>query len=274
VGRYDIARPLSTQTVRAGGDLLIATEDGVVPMSQVAVKDPAAISLAAVTVAIEPSWDREVKRREVGRSWPMLKWQRESLMLIGLPHVAGTRLFVCNIHTGAWALWTGWDVQCLAEFNGLAYFGSTDGRVYLAEGSGSDDGAPYVARYSGSPDHVGTPGRTKMVTQARATFRSLLPFLARLSVAMDYRREFPAPPDAATVPADVALWDAGLWDVSHWDFGPDVENRVTVTTKWRSIGRNGYSVSPQVQITCGGAHKPDAELIAFDMMVIDGGVVV
>jgi hypothetical protein len=93
-------------------------------------------------------------------------------------------------------------------------------------------------------------------------------------VATDYGRDFPTAPNVATDTSNPALWDVGLWDVARWDDGPDSEQRVTATTRWRSIGRSGFSASAQVQVACGSTRKPDAELVTFDVLYQPGGIVV
>jgi hypothetical protein len=273
VGRYDIGRPVSAQTIRAGGDLLIAAADGIVPVSQIVVKDPAALSMAAITAAIEPSWKRVIA--SIGSGTLVLgKWARESMGVVGLPHRSGMEAFVVNLQTGAWCKYTGWDIRSMAVYNDRLYFGDGAGNVFLAESGGLDNGEIYVCRFGYLPHHLGSPGRYKAVTQARATFRSLAPFTAKLSVAMDYRREFPPAPGVAPDSSAAALWDAGTWDVSRWDDGEDSEARVTASTRWRSIGRSGMAASPQVQVACGTTRTPDAELVTVDVLSILGGVAV
>lgn len=271
VGRYDMGRPIGSQTLKIGGDVMIATADGIVPLSQVTVKDPAALAMAATTRAIGTSWQRAAKLRDVTKPYSMLRWNREGMAIIGLPHRSET--FVANIQTGAWAKFTGWDVQCLALHNDLAYFGDSAGGVFQAEGAGADDGQPYVARLAFQDAQLANGAEVEAV-EARATFRALAPFMARLSAATDYRRNFPPPPSAEADDSVPALWDVGLWDVSQWDNSPLSEERQTITTRWRGINRSGFSVSPQIQVACGSARKPDAEVVSFDLTFKLGAVVV
>jgi hypothetical protein len=272
-GRYQIGRPVSAETIRAGGDLLIATVNGIVPVSAVMQKDPAALSTAAVTVAIEPSWRRVMGSLAAGQI-KLGKWAKESMGVVGLPHRDGIEAFVVNMQTGGWCKYTGLDVQCMGLHNDLLYFGDAAGNVFLMEGSGADNGLPYVARMSLLPSHLGEPGNVKSVHLMRATFRALAPFMAKLSVATDYRKEFPIAPSVSPDPSSTALWDVGLWDVSRWDDGPDSETRLTATTRWKSMGRTGTTASPQVQVTCGGNRRPDAELVTLDLLYEQGGLVV
>lgn len=272
VGVYRCGRPVSRHVMKAGGDLLIATTEGIVPLSQIMVKDPAALALAAVTQPIEQPWRRFIRGNGAGLPVQMLKWTREGMGIIGFRH--RKEAFIVNVQTGAWSLWTNKDIQALTLHNDLAYYGDADGFIYQIEGTGSDDGDAYTFRWSLLPDHLGKSGFLKIVHSARATFRSNAPFEADLDVATDYGREFGPAPDAASISSTPALWDVGQWDVSLWDDGEDSEVRYTATTLWRSINRSGIVVAPQVQITSGSTRKPDAELVVFDLIYEDGGIVV
>jgi hypothetical protein len=272
VGRYDMGRPVGTDTLRIGGDLLISTEDGLVPLSAVLSKEPGGMSVSAASQAIQLSWQRAVRLRDTTKPFTLAKITDRNMALVGLPHRAET--FVCNIQTGAWCRFTGWDVQSIGVYNGAGYFGDSLGNVYLIEGAGSDAGEIYTARLAWQPSHAGGPGRVKQYHMARATFRALVPFKAKLSVATDYGRDFPTAPGVQEITNNEARWDIGQWDVSRWDDSSDSEERVTATTKWRSLGRTGFSVSPQVQVSSGSARVPDAELVALDMIYDLGDMVV
>lgn len=272
IGRYDFGSPVGSTVMRAGGDVLLSTTDGIIPLSQVVSTDPAGLAVKAVTRPIEPSWRRAVKLRDTTLPFITLKWAKENMGIVGLPHRNET--FVVNVTTGAWGKYTGWDVQSLGLYADNAYFGDSTGSVFLCEGSGADDGLPYVARLQLLPDHLKAPGRTKALHLMRAIFRALAPFTASLSSTTDYQRDFPTPPAAAADDTSPALWDVGQWDVSQWDDSPDSEERQTITTQWRSVGRSGFSAAPQVQITSGGARRPDAELVTIDMTYEVGALVV
>jgi hypothetical protein len=109
----------------------------------------------------------------------------------------------------------------------------------------------------------------KVIKSARATFLSNVPFKPKISASMNYKVNLPTPPNS-TADFQVSLWDVGLWDVALWDAGTSI----SLTTKWVSIGRSGFAIQPQVQITCGVTPKPATELIQFDVMYNMGGVMV
>lgn len=276
VGRYDVGNPLTVQTWKAGGDFLIATTEGIVPMSAIVAKDPAILETAAVTYPIKNAWQRVSRSNSNSLPVQLLKWQKEGMGIVGYPHRTGGKAetHVVNLATGAWSKWTGHDVQCMAVYQDQAYFGDSSGLIFRFEGGGSDAGTPYTARGSMLPDPLGEPGAEKTARQARATFRGLRPFEVKLSVATDYATTFPTAPSAVIEDDLPGIWDVGRWDVSKWDDSDLSEVRETKKTRWRSMGRTGYAIAPQWQITCGGARTADAELVSIDVTYTVGATVI
>jgi hypothetical protein len=299
VGRYDVSSPMGIRgTMRAGGDLLIATVEGIVPISQAVNKDPAALSLSSITNAVEPEWHRDALTRR-SRPWEIAKWSEKNMALVSMPAAMTTvtndsiwgemiwgdftwgedetqilsqpaYCYVVNLETGAWAKYTGWDVQCTVVHDGVLYFGTHDGRVMEAEVGGTDDGKPYYARYGGLFETVGSRGAVKHILQARPTFTYSQEFVAKVSMATNYVLNFPPAPSSVATSVLPSGWDSALWDQGKWD--TDISDKVRA--RWVSIGKLGYSVAPTVQITCAVLPTPDAELVSIDVTYEVGGVVV
>jgi hypothetical protein len=258
--------------MQAGGDLLIATEDGIIPLSEAIRKDAAALSLSAVSRNIEPEWRREVQSR-LGLPFEIIKWPLNAMMIVSLPPTTpqvADECLVCNLQTGAWCKFTGWQTRCMAMFGDRGFFGTNAGTIHEMEIGGSDDGVPYSLTYVGAFDHMDTPGLTKTVTMARATFRSSGPIVPRISCSTNYAIRLPAAPAS---PADYvqATWDAALWDEATWDAASPT---ATFQTSWTGIGVTGYAIAPQVQLTFGITPIPQCELVTFDLVHEDGGFVV
>jgi hypothetical protein len=273
VGRYDIAKPLGPNAyAQVGGDLLVLTEDGIVPISQAIDKDPAALSLSAVTRSIEPEWRMQVPLRRA-LPWEFAKWTAKGMGIVSLPAGIGQSkyCYVVNLQTGAWARYTGWDTRCLTVFDDQAHFGTSDGRVMQCELGGDDDGAEYVCTLVVQFDHLGAPGFTKQVHMARSTYLASQPFEDMISVSTDYQIDLPVAPNPAVSSAIPGLWDVGLWDVSVWDDDPSLKS---VKAKWASIGLSGYAIAPQLQVTCQSTILPDAELVGVDLTYETGSIVV
>lgn len=272
VGVYRITAPLGMKAImKAGGDLLVSVEDGIVPLSEAIRKDPAALSLAAVTRAIEPAWETEVASRR-GQPWEIAKWSANNMMIVSQPRTSESQTaqcYIANLETGAWCRRTGWDTRCLAVFNNRAYFGTNAGIVYEMESGGDDDGEPYTAVYVGQFDHLKSPGLTKTIQQARATFIAGSSFNPQVSVSVDYTVDLPSAPNAVD-DYTVDEWDSAIWDTAVWD----AAQAYNVTSQWVSIGNTGFAIAPQIQVTCGISPLPRVELVAVDLTYSLGGLVV
>lgn len=273
VGRYDLGgRPLGKNAyMRAGGDLLIATTDGLVPLSQALGKDPAALSLAAVSRNIQPDWRREAVARQ-SVAWSVQKWDEENLAVIGLPVIDATTdstAFVVNTETGAWSKFTGWDIRSLAVHEDQIYFGTSAGKVMLGNTGGSDDGIAYTCRLALPFDHFGKPGQFKTLKQARATFRASSQFLPQLSCSVNYAQNFPSPPSSVMNYTE-DTWDVGVWDTALWDAASSEQ---VTSTRWVSLTGAGFVHAIQLQATFGINPSTDAELASIDVTMETGSVV-
>lgn len=276
VGVYDGSPPLGKNAfLRVGGDLLILTEVGLIPMSAIQAKDPAALGLAAVSRNIEPDWVYDARQRR-NLPWEIVKWSNRNLAIVSCPVTAEESItppwcYAVNLETGAWTKITGWNTRCLVLHNDQVYFGTNAGTLQVADTGGTDDGELIYYTYIGQNDHLGSVGQLKTIRQARAIFRTKNEFTPQISVSTDYVISLPTPPDAAASSGASGVWDVGVWDEARWDTG---SNYYTVTTRWISIGTTGFVHAPQVQVTSGSVAAPSAELITFEVTYEPGGTVV
>lgn len=271
VGRYDITIPMGKNcTMSAGGDLLVLTEDGIVPVSAAINKDAAALSLSAVTRPIEPEWQREVRNRGGATPWEIAKWPSHNMAVVSVPRPSendDAYCFVVNIETGAWCKYTNWDVRCLDVFADKLFFGALNGEVWQGETTGADGDETILCTYVGHADHLGSPGRTKTARSMRATFKSTQPFKPKLSASTDYNVTVPSPPSVEMISG--VGWDLSAWDVGRWD---DPSPPAFIRTRWVSIGRTGFAFNPQIQVSSNSAVPLRVDLVAFDMTYENGGV--
>ncbi|MEM9523122.1 MAG: hypothetical protein AAF982_03875 [Pseudomonadota bacterium] len=270
VGRYDIGRPLGKNaTMQAGGDLLVATVDGIVPLSQVIQKDPAALSLAAVTKPIEKIWNFEAGR--AAGAVELLKWTDGNLGCVVLPDAE--RMLTVNLQTGAWGEQTGWRAECAGLFGNDAYIGRGDGRIYRINDTGTDDGTSFTARYCHSFNDFGNAATYKRAQMVRFAFFSGSEFNYKAEAAFDYNIDFTSAPGPASVSVDFLIWGVGNWGESLW-YGDETVAETSLTTEWRSVTGAGYTIAPMLQITSGGVAALNLEMVRVDLSFEEGGVVV
>lgn len=268
VGVYEMSAPLGKNTtMRAGGDLIIATEAGMIPISQAVAKDPAALSLAAISRNIQPDWVADARERR-SLPWEVMKWPSRGMAVVSCPVTGDDTTtppwcYIVNLETGAWCKRTGWNTRCLMLFNDFVYFGSNDGAIYQADITGQDNGATYYAKAVLAWDHLGSVGYEKTVLAARAQFVTENSFIPQLSISVDYSISLPSPPNVSGDVDSPGVWDVGVWDVAKWD---TAGNPQPYNTRWVSIGQTGYVVAAQVQVSVGSVTTPSAELVIIDLL--------
>ena len=265
-GRYEVSPPMGMNAhIAIGGDLLIATVDGIVPTSAAITKTRAELELAAITRSIKVMWRAEVLEK---REWPwtLEKWDEYGGIFVAVPGSASgkERCLVVNSATGAWARFTGWDATCFVRMRGDMFFGTQTGIVMQADRTGYDDGRPYVAVLVGGWETFQSPSQTLTWRQARASFtaRAGEPFVPQLSGTVDYVVTIPPPPQVGPDPGVLDLWDQGLWGTAIWDAGTPPP-LVVRNTGWVSIGLTGFSHAPVVQVTVAQQAKPEVDLISI-----------
>lgn len=259
-GVYRMPRPLGKNAyTQAGGDLLIATEVGLIPISAAIQSDLAAVESKAVSAPIAPYWQSQA--RAIGGSWQIVKALRKGIMYVSQPDSSGANnnALAVNLLTGAWSRCTGWDTQCLGYFDGNAYYGGADSCIYLMDSTGSDAGAVYTAVYLGQADGMNAYGRQKTVRQMRAMFQTGSPINPQLTAKANFREDISAPPSS---PDNYTTdsWDSGLWDTAVWDADAVVVN----DANWTSTGVTGSVIAPELQLTFGVTPTPEVELVAID----------
>ena len=308
-GRYQISKPMGKNGwVRIGGDVLIITTDGIVPISQALVKDIATLEFSAITRPIHPMWMQEALSRN-SRPWTMCKWDEfsaQGALFVTFPggSPGEYRCGVVNTVTGAWGRFTGWDALAFVTLSGNMFFGTQKGRIVQADiggydtqtsGSDVDERKPYVCSYVGGWEVFGSPPNVFTLRQARCSFNSRAqePFIPQVTAAVNYVWEpLPAPPDPGPDPGILEVWDEGLWGGesaaipipppnvqppqagrARWDQPAPVPPN-TRSTFWVSIGETGYSHAPIVQVQIDQASKPVVEMLGVSLIAEQAGVAV
>lgn len=266
-------RPLGINGwMKAGGDVAILTERGHIAVSAIRFKDPAALSIDALSAQIEPTWTAEAQGRR-SLPWEVVKWERKGLMYVNTPVTSSNTppiTLVKNLQNGAWSRYTGWDTRCLKLYNEQLYFGCNDGTVRTAEIGGYDIDQPYTMQMAMAWNHLGSFGNIKTVKQARGEFLTTYPVAVRIVDFTDYVVSFPSAPNVEPDNTPSSLFDVGLFDVALWDSGTV---QIPKLTNWVSIGVTGRVHSVGLQVPIGSTNTPDLEMISLVLTIEQGGLV-
>jgi hypothetical protein len=296
-GRYDLSPPLGMNAhMQLGGDVLIATEAGLIPLSQAINKEAGQLELAMLTRPIKRLWRENVVAKRAS-PWTMKRWDSYAAFFVATPGgLPGARTCLLANNTSiAWARYD-WDATCWLLLRDDLYFGTQDGIVMLANRTGYDDGEdkkiPYIATLVGGWETFGPPANQVVWHQARAAFVASTgreAFYPQLAATVDYVVKLPQPPAAGADLGVMDVWDQGLWyapdpplpavppspaDIAtyaQWD-QPSAAQPPIRNTMWISIGKTGFAHAPIVQVTVAQQAVPTVELIAISATYEPAGV--
>lgn len=242
IGVYKIGRPLNKNAwFRAGGDFVILTEDGIVPVTEAVSKDRAALQVAAITAPIEDLWQDIIVARDVAFQFSASLWATKTRLLIGAPDPAGgTIVLAANTRTGAWSTVTGWDVQCSTIWQDRFIFGNAAGEVVRGDVGGTDQGASFEGTYVPKFQEFGA-GAEKVASHARVIFQSEEASSPSLGCFADYQiGQFPVSQAPTSTGGDV--WGTGVWGTSIWG----ASGTLNSSLQWQGVAAQGFALAPSL----------------------------
>lgn len=275
VGVYEIGKPLGRRaSIKVGGDLIVATHAGLIPLSAAVRKDPGQLKLDALSRAIDPDWRKEITLAGNLDGWRIEKWESRNMAVFTPPPRQAEQgyCYVVNLETNAWAKFTGWRVGDIQVLSDTLHFGNEDGEVHQCDLGGNDNGQPFECRACFAFDHLGAVGALKTAHAARGLWRYRTPIKPALSIASDFKPNFRAAPNAAQFSGgQQASWDTTPWDQDYW---ADGNEGYRFFEKWVSVSGHGKTLALQVQLTSAATQKLDCELVSIDLTYSSGQVLV
>ena len=267
VGVFEIGHPIGRRCVKkAGADLLIVTDEGVVPLSAILSIDRSQSERVALTQQVNKAFNDYVRAYGSLFGWEPFIYPRRFMLLFNVP-ISSTASYqvAFNTLTKAPSRFLSIPAACWSLLRNDAYFGSFDGTVYKFDGTGvvADNGAAIVTDGLQAFNYFGSPGRKKSFKLARPVFEGD----RQPSVAVDMNVDFRIFQVSATATPLVGLagtWDGGLWDEALWGGERDVyDGWIGV----RGIGRSGAQRMKTSTTTYTGGW------IATDFIYVLGGQV-
>ena len=271
VGVYEIGTPLGAGAYfKVGGDIVLATTQGLVPLSAAIQKDTSQLKLDSLSRNIEGDWVDEVNNTAQGEDWLLCKSDSKDMAIVS-PSSAKDYCYAINTSTNRWTKFTGWYILALGTLSSDIYFGDASGKVYITDSGGMDGELGFDAKACFWFDDMGSPGAFKIVQTARSTWFYNGEINPQISIAVDYKSNFNAPPSGAQAETsdNIARWDHSKWDVALWA-GDSTERSYTVSNDLVSVSGSGYALAPQIQITSISAEKLKGRLGSIDITFIQG----
>lgn len=258
-GVFVIGRPLAKNAwFRAGGDLVILTEDGIVPVSEALRKDRAALQAAAISAPIEALWQKAISGRVGGESFSVALWSAKTSLWIATKSAGdGVGAMVADTRAGAWATISGWSPNCFCVSQNKLYFGADGGVVARGDYGGNDLGEPYAGKYVPRFQELGT-ANDKIAIHARYFIRSGEMVNPAMVCFTNYQiGDFP--PENSFPEVVVPTWGAAVWGVDTWGGTAAPMPR----SAWQTVSGSGYSLSLGLILGSNSPATPTAEIVGM-----------
>lgn len=223
-GQLKIGAPIGRRcTTQYQGDLLLLTQDGLVPMSRY-IASGRTDSSAAVTYKIGPTISNIVSQYGDKPGFECVVYPGNDVMLMNVPQSSQVNNFQFCMHTQTmgWTQFTGWPAQCFGQFKDALYFGGPDfiGICFTGykddaelDGSGGNNViATAMSAFNSLDDQIGAPGLIKQVTQIKPY---IISGILNPKISVGVNADFNLIP--ITGSATVAPNTGGIWDLSTWD---------------------------------------------------------
>lgn len=261
IGVYSIGAPIGNYcAMKYGGDLLIITQDGVVPMSaslQSSRLDPR----VSITNKIQFAMSDAITNYGSNFGWQLLNVPKYNQLYLNVPVMEGSQQqqYVQNNITKAWCNFTGWAANCWELFNNEPFFGG-NGVVCQAWNGTDDNGVDIQAFAIQSFQPYGPPAekqckmmRAHLLTDGTATIFG--------NVNTDYDLSDNSA-ELSAVTVAYGLWDTGVWDTAFWGSG------LVSSAQWQGTTGIGYVFAPILKVATQGFQ---VQWAATDLILEAGG---
>jgi hypothetical protein len=261
IGLYKVGAPIGRRCyTKFGGDLLVITQDGVVPMSG-ALQSSRLDPRVSITNKIQYAMSSAISTYGTNFGWSLLYYPKENQLILNVPIIEGSQQqYVMNNITKSWCNFTGWAANCWELHLDDPYFGG-NGYVAKAWNGNADDNADIAGFSLQSFQSYGTAlqKQCKMIRYHLQTDGTPSIFG---NVNVDYNLADEAAQLNFSV-SNYGVWDSGLWDAAEWGSG------LVPSADWQGATNIGYTFAPLIKTATQGIQL---QWVATDLVFEGGGV--
>jgi hypothetical protein len=246
------------------GDLLLLTQDGLVPMSA-ALQSSRLDPRVNLTDKIYYAVSQAATNFYAEFGWQINYFASENMLILNIPVGTGYEQYVMHTITKSWARFTGVNAICweVSADNNI-YFGA-NGFVGQFYSDNSDAGSNIVANAQQAYSYFDSRGQLKRFTLVRPILQTnygLPTVLCGISTDFD---TVPLTNQIAFNPStlDAGIWDTALWDNANWG------GNLVVTRFWQGVNGLGFSGSINLNVASQGI---EFHWASTDYVMEKGGV--
>lgn len=236
IGVFELGSPVSSPRcfVKYGGDLLLITLDGVVPLSK-ALTSTRIDQRVAISDKISGAMTTATTLYQNNFGWQGIVFPKTNMLLFNIPITPNveSQQYVMNTLTNSWARFTGWNANCFELFNDDLYFGA-NGKVYKAWDGNSDAGQQINCVCQQAYNYFDAPAQLKHWKMARPILFANIPPQLSINMDVDYAQS-----TNYSVPSIQPMTNSyGQWDETDWDHSVWADTQVY--KNWQSLSKLGY----------------------------------
>lgn len=268
-GVWQIGTPPAGRRIAStsGGDLLLLSRQGLVPISRLVVGAVGAQEYA--TAKISNLINRLMQERASFRDWGIALQPEDNVLMLLVPrgNNAETLQLAQSVASRGWFPYSGLPMLSAGVWMGQMYFGTEDGRVCIHTGyvdavtlADPSDFTPVDWGLTSAFSNLGAP-RQKRVQMLRPL---LLSDGAPPTVGLAARYKYdltPVDPVSLVITGEGATWDSATWDVDVWGGG----------TPPTQVTRGTTGMGVEVAVAIRGASVGRTVLVGIDVFFTQGG---
>jgi hypothetical protein len=246
VGIFRIGAPVGKRCwLKYAGDLLVVTNDGVVPLSG-ALQSSRTNPKVAVTDKIQSAMNTAIVSYGANFGWELIDFPLGNQLWLNVPIAEGStqQQYVMNTINKSWCNYSGWEANCWALYQDYPYFGSNT-FVGKAWDTFADNGDNIDADALQAFNYFGRRGVLKRYTMARPILRTDGSPAVNINVNIDFDTSDTTSPLSFS-PTTYAVWDTAVWDTDVWGGG------LNVLKNWQGVNGIGYCAAPRLNMATSG----------------------
>lgn len=264
VGLWRIGSPIGNRPMlKFRGDLLIISQDGVMPMSK-ALQSSRIDPEASISFKIDNAVSTAISLYAPNYGWQLIQFPKENMLILNVPVSIGTQQqYVMNTINGSWCNFTGWASNCWELFKDNPYFGGKQ-VVCKAWSGSSDNGSNIQAVGLQAYQYFGNSGRLKRWTMTRPIFRANGVPSIYASISVDFDVDAPTNSLTYSPTTNAGAWDGAFWGSEVWGSG-----NLSIYKSWQGAQGVGYAAAPKVQIA---SQNIDVRWVSTDIVMEEGAI--
>ena len=248
VGTYRIAEPVNEKRAIAklGGDVIVMTKEGYLPLSQVVRQDIVGNKAAAISEKIRGTVINQVKATGSSTGWQIFVSPDGDKVYFNYPTGEGTDPFnqhVFNPIIRAWCLFENLPSYVWGQYDGDTFFGGSGGKVYKITGD-SDNGSDITGDLVTSYNYFNDRAAIKRFSSVQPILEGETTIDFSFGVGVDLGSAAAIEVTQVSFASNLAEWDEATWDDFFWG---DTTG-AGVTKRRKAVNRLGYSSALRIKV--------------------------